>query len=226
MRKSICLALLCVLLLPAVASARNTEINIELLGGYTLLVPTSWDIRVDEIGGQRYERKVSDDSEFRGQPMVGVGFSFSPKAEFYHFRYGFEVLAFQLGGTLKGTWTSHEGVDRAYDEGFTLQGGLLNMNVGMEFGDWAFRPYIFGGIGALYTEMDLPLQSLDDYGVAFNLVFGGDYLVLDWLTIGIQFRISDYLGLQYKYDLDNRTKLLFEPNIVPFSSLLKVGFRF
>lgn len=228
MKRLIVLTIACFFIFSATfALARETRINVDLFGGYSLMATADWDNRVDEFHKRKFERSVSDDSEYGMGPFMGLGLYFEPKTEFYHFRYGLEGCLLQLEGKTEGDYTTKDGVASEYEENLLLDVILINLIGGVEFGNWSFRPYIIAGIGTIISNMEIHNKDLADSGVAFTLAGGGRYYITDWVSAGLQLRFTDLLGLKYVFGLDDTKQLVVaHDHLFPLTALANVTFHF
>ena len=227
MRKTIWIALAAAVVLACPgAQARETQINVDLIGGYGILATTVIDARAYETSTTRNERAAHDSSFLRPGPVAGLGMTFRPRDTFVHFLYGFDFLVSRMTGQFKGHFSSTLR-EYYYEKTARLDTGQFDLLAGVGFGRAPFVPYIMAGLGIATSNLKFDgVAGQEASGVVLNVVAGGDYYVLKWMSVGLQFRFSDMMGLRYFYSADKYHTVRFETRAYPLLAAAKVGFHF
>jgi hypothetical protein len=208
------------------AHARQTQINVEVMGGYGLMTASDWDASAYERIHARVDSDASDDSFLRPGPALGLGMTFRPQDTFVHFLYGFDALVARSTGTLRGRFQATVG-EMTYDRKASLDTGQFDLLLGVGFGRAPFVPYLMAGLGVAVGWMDVENEKLQQStGVAVHAVAGGDYYVLKWLSIGLQLRFTDLIGQRFFVEVDPQHTVRLESRIYPLQATAKIGFHF
>jgi len=212
-------------LAPAAASAEPGVLDIHLLGGYSFVSNTLFDVRSDECFDQKRSKDIDDDSRLDPGFLYGVGVSLFPTKGFVQVAFGAELFYARTEGKLKGN-AELDGERRAYDFGTRLETGQLYLNVKLMFGNKAFRPYGLFGAGVAYTQYTVSQMKQDNYAGCMNLAWGFDFWLGDRISLGLQLRFTDLLPHRYWYEPDEANLYKVEIHHLPVSGLIDIGFHF